>query len=77
MRIHLISVRDIDSILVPFVSSVNDNLDEIDIKFEVSPSDNYRIFILPDAIKDIKGVTNDTLQFNLTSQSLEDYGNIF
>ena len=73
----LITVRDIDSILVPFVSSVNDNLDEIDIKFEVSPSDNYRIFILPNAIKDIKGVTNDTLQFNLTTQSLEDYGNIF
>ena len=73
----LISVRDIDSILVPFVSSVNDNLDEIDIKFEVSPSDNYRILILPYAIKDIKGVTNDTLQFNLTSQSLEDYGNIY
>ena len=73
----LISVRDIDSILVPFVSSVNDNLDEIDIKFEVSPSDNYRILILPNAIKDIKGVSNDTLQFNLTSQSLEDYGNIY
>ena len=73
----LISVRDIDSILVPFVSSVNDNFDEIDIKFEVSPSDNYRILILPNAIKDIKGVTNDTLQFNLTSQSLEDYGNIY
>ena len=73
----LITVRDIDSILVPFVSSVNDNLDEIDIKFEVSPTDNYTIFILPDAIKDIKGVTNDTLQFNLVSQSLEDYGNIF
>ncbi len=73
----LISIRDIDSILVPFVSSVNNNLDEIDIKFEVSPSDNYRILILPNAIKDIKGVSNDTLQFNLTSQSLEDYGNIF
>ena len=73
----LITVRDIDSILVPFVSSINDNLDEIDIKFEVSPTDNYTIFILPDAIKDIKGVTNDTLQFNLVSQSLEDYGNIF
>ena len=73
----LITVRDIDSILIPHVSSVNDNLDEIDIKFEVSPTDNYTIFILPDAIKDIKGVTNDTLQFNLTSLSLEDYGNIF
>ena len=73
----LITVRDIDSISVPFVSNINDNLDEINIKFEVSPSDNYRIFILPDAIEDIKGVTNDTLQFNLTSQALEDYGNVF
>ena len=73
----LINIRDIDSISVPFATSLNDNLDQIDIKFEVSPSDNYRIFILPEAIKDIKGVINDTLQFNLVSQSLEDYGNIY
>jgi len=73
----LISIRDIDSISVAFATSLNDNLDEIDIKFEVSPSDNYRIFILPNAIRDIKGVTNDTLQFNLVSQALEDYGNIY
>ena len=73
----LISIRDVDSISVPFATSLNDNLDEIDIKFEVSPSDNYRIFILPKAIRDIKGVTNDTLQFNLVSQALEDYGNIY
>ncbi len=73
----LINIRDIDSISVPFATSLNDNLDEIDIKFDVSPSDNYRIFILPEAINDIKGVSNDTLEFNLTSQSLEDYGNIF
>ena len=73
----LINIRDIDSITVPFTTSLNDNLDEIDIKFEVSPSDNYRIFILPEAIRDIKGVTNDTLQFNLVSQALEDYGNIY
>ena len=73
----LINIRDIDSITVPFTTSLNDNLDEIDIKFEVSPSDNYRIFILPDAIRDIKGVANDTLQFNLVSQALEDYGNIY
>ncbi len=73
----LIKIRDIDSILVDFATSINDNLDEIDIKFEVSPSDNYRISILPNAIRDIKGVTNDTLQFNLVSQALEDYGNIY
>ena len=73
----LIKIIDVDSISVPFETSLNDNLDQIDIKFEVSPSDNYRIFILPEAIRDIKGVTNDSLQFNLVSQALEDYGNIY
>ena len=73
----LITIRDIDSLIIPFATSINDNLDQIDIKFEVSPSDNYRIFILPDAIKDIRGVSNDTLQYNVVSQTLEDYGNVY
>ena len=73
----LITIRDIDSLIVPFTTSINDNLDQIDIKFEVSPSDNYRLFILPEAIKDIRGVSNDTLQYNVFSQSLEDYGNVY
>ena len=38
----LITIRDIDSLIVPFTTSINDNLDQIDIEFEVSPSDNYR-----------------------------------
>ena len=73
----LITIRDIDSLIVPFTTSINDNLDQIDIEFEVSPSDNYRLFILPEAIKDIRGVSNDTLQYNVVSQSLEDYGNVY
>ena len=73
----LITIRDIDSLVIPFTTSINDNLDEIDIKFEVSPSDNYRIFILPESIKDIKGVVNDTLEYNVVSQSIEDYGNVY
>ena len=73
----LITIKDIDSLIVPFTTSINDNLDQIDIKFEVSPSDNYRLFILPEAIKDIRGVSNDTLQYNVFSQSLEDYGNVY
>ena len=73
----LITIRDIDSLIVPFTTSINDNLDQIDIEFEVSPSDNYRVFILPEAIKDVRGVSNDTLQYNVVSQSLEDYGNVY
>ena len=73
----LITIRDIDSLIIPFTTSINDRLDEIDIDFEVSPSDNYSIFIKPRAIKDIRGTENDTLQYNVVSQTLEDYGNIF
>jgi len=73
----LITIRDIDSLIIPFTTSINDRLDEVDIDFEVSPSDDYSIFIKPRAIKDIRGTENDTLQFNVVSQTLEDYGNVF
>ena len=73
----LITIRDIDSLIIPFTTSINDRLDEIDIDFEVSPSDDYSIFIKPKAIKDIRGTENDTLQYNVVSQTLEDYGNVF
>ena len=73
----LITIRDIDSLIIPFTTSINDRLDEIDIDFEVSPSDDYNIFIKPRAIKDIRGTENDSLQFNVVSQTLEDYGNVF
>ena len=73
----LITIRDIDSLIIPFTTTINDRLDEINIDFEVSPSDDYSIFIKPRAIKDIRGTENDTLQFNVVSQTLEDYGNVF
>ena len=73
----LINITDIDTLKVNFRSSISENNDEVEIEFNVSPSDNYKILFLPNAITDIKGNINDTLQFNLSSQSLEDYGNIF
>ena len=77
IRDSLITIIDIDSLIVPFTTSISDNLDEVDIEFEVSPSDSYRVSILPEAIKDIRGVINDTLEYNFVSQSLEDYGNVY
>ena len=73
----LIFIRNIDSILIPFKSSINSNLDEIMLDFDVKPQDDYSIYILPNAIIDIRGGTNDTLSFNTLSQSLEDYGNVY
>ena len=73
----LISVRDIDSLVIPFSTKINSQLNEVFISFDVSPSDKYNIFIKPNAIKDIRGSVNDTLNYNVVSQTLEDYGNIF
>ncbi len=73
----LIFVRDIDSILIPFKSSINNNLDEISLDFDIKPKDEYSIDILPNAIIDLRGGTNDTLGFKTVTQSLEDYGNVY
>ena len=73
----LISVRDIDSLVIPFSTKINSQLNEVFISFDVSPSDKYNIFVKPNAIKDIRGSVNDTLNYNVVSQTLEDYGNIF
>ncbi len=73
----LISIRDIDSFAIPFSTKINSELNEIDISFDVVPSDNYNIFIKPGAIRDIRGSINDTINYKVVSQSLEDYGNIF
>ena len=73
----LIFIRDIDSTLIPFKSSINNNLDEISLDFDLKPQDEYSIYILPNAIIDLRGGTNDTLGFNTLTQSLEDYGNVY
>ena len=73
----LIFIRNLDSILIPFKSSINNNLDEISIDFDVKPQDEYSVYILPNAIIDLRGGTNDTLGFNTITQSLEDYGNVY
>ena len=73
----LIFIRDIDSTLIPFKSSINNNLDEISLDFDLKPQDKYSIYILPNAIIDLRGGTNDTLGFNTLTQSLEDYGNVY
>jgi len=72
----LIFIRDIDSILIPFKSSINNNLDEISLDFDIKPQDDYSIYMLPNAIVDLRGGTNDTLGFKTLTQSLEDYGNV-
>ncbi|MBT57026.1 MAG: hypothetical protein CMC54_00800, partial [Flavobacteriaceae bacterium] len=73
----LIFIKNIDSILVPFKSIINKNLDELTLDFNVEPKNDYSVNLLPNAIIDIRGGTNDTINFKTASQSLEDYGNVY
>ena len=56
---------------------VLENYDRILIDFEVLPNDKYNITLLPKALEDFWGRTNDTLTFNTPTKKVEDYGNIY
>ena len=73
----LINIRNIDSLLISFKTRINKDEEELDIIFEVSPSDEYNINLYPNAIEDIRGNVNDTLSYKVITQTLEDYGNVY
>ena len=60
--------------------SLNLELDTIanklDFDFPLEPNENYSLELLPGAITDFFGETNDTLSYNLSTQSFADYGNL-
>lgn len=72
-----VAVTNIDTLAVPFAMDINENFDEVTIDFEVLPSDQYTINLLPNALEDFFGATNDTLSFSLITNKVEDFGNIF
>ena len=69
-----IEIRDIDSLVVPFTSTINSNQNKIIFDFEKTPNDRYAIQLLPNAATDFWGSTNDTLNIILGTKKLEDYG---
>ena len=72
-----IQIFDIDTLSVPFTSSIDPNKDKVYLDFKKIQKDNYRIQILPNAITDFLGATNDTIIHTVRTQAIEDYGNLF
>ena len=72
-----VKVINVDSVNVPVSLKVLENYDRILIDFEVLPNDKYNITLLPNALEDFWGRTNDTLTFNTPTKKIEDYGNIY
>ena len=70
-------VTNVDSIQIPAVLKLQENYDRVTIDFEVIPNDRYEITLLPNALVDFWGKTNDTLIYRTSTKKIEDYGNIF
>ena len=49
---------------------------KVDFDFEAEPNQKYSFSFLPGAITDFFGVQNDTLDYNLSTGGLSDYGNL-
>ncbi|PIB29567.1 Ig-like domain-containing protein [Maribacter sp. 4G9] len=48
----------------------------VNFNFEVGPNEKYKIQMLPGAVTDFFGTTNDSINFNLNTKSFADYGNL-
>jgi hypothetical protein len=72
----LISIRDGDSVIVPFSAEVRRLENEIVISFEKEESSKYQVTALPGAITDLFEKTNDTIKQSLNTKSYADYGSI-
>lgn len=74
---NFIQLFDIDTLEVPFTTQIDTNKDRVYIFFETVPNDLYRLQLFPNAIVDYLGETIDTLNHDLKTQKVEDYGNLF
>lgn len=71
-----IRIIDKDTLLVPFQTFLHANRTKLSVHFNSKRNDKYRVDLLPNALVDFQGETNDSLQFNLKTLDFEDYGTI-
>ncbi len=71
------SMMDKDSVpIVDFTLKLDSLENKIQVDFKREADQTYKINILPDAITDFFGETNDTLNYSLSTKSLTDFGNL-
>ena len=71
-----IELIDKDSIVVDYKIALDSINNLLNFNFEVAPSQNYALKLLPGAITDFFENTNDTVTYNLRTKSAADYGNL-
>ncbi len=65
-----------DSTTIGFKADLDILENKVDFDFAIEPNESYSLDLLPGAITDFFGQTNDTISYRLTTQSLADYGNL-
>ncbi|MEZ4797155.1 MAG: Ig-like domain-containing protein [Flavobacteriaceae bacterium] len=71
-----VSIMKKDSSLVDFSSTFETLTNSYTFKFDKQEENSYKIQMLPGALKDLFGAVNDTLDFNIRTRALSDYGNL-
>lgn len=70
----LINITEQDSTVVDFNLILSESKTKLYLDFEKKHNTKYNFTILPETIKDIFGVSNDSLVFQLNTKLPEDYG---
>lgn len=65
-----------DSISVDFKTEYDEFNQRLFFDFKKEPLEKYRLQIMPGALTDYLGHSNDTLVYNLTTKDLAEYGNL-
>lgn len=71
-----ISILDKDSIKVAFNTTKDSLANSFIFNFEKTEGNNYKIQMLPEALTDFFGNTNDTLNYSIRTKSKSDYGDV-
>jgi uncharacterized protein (DUF2141 family) len=69
-----ITILDKDSLDVSYITSFDQSKMKLKFDFEVQSNQEYKFKFLPEAITDLFGNVNDTLNFNTKTKAPEDYG---
>ncbi len=72
----LIKIIDKDSAAVKFNTFLTKSDTKLYLNFDKKYNNKYHFELLPKAITDIFGVTNDTIKYKTNTRTVEDYGNL-
>lgn len=71
-----ITLRNKDSIIVPFTTEYDEFNQKLKFNFKKEPLEKYSLVLMPGALTDFYEKTNDTLNYELNTRDVSDYANL-